>query len=100
MSDSRSKLQALLRLARDQKISRIVIEHKDRLTRFNFSIYQTYFESHGVTVEWMEDVLPKSYESELVEDMLSLLASFSAKIYGRKSADRRKAKKEAKHEAG
>jgi len=99
MSDSRSKLQTMLKLARDKKISKVVVEHKDRLCRFNFSIYQTYFESHGVTVEWMEDVLQKSYESELVEDMLSLLASFSAKIYGRRSADRRKAKKkETEHE--
>ena len=35
-----------------------------------------------------------------VEALLSLLASFSAKIYGKRSAFRRKAKKEAEHEAG
>lgn len=93
MSDSRPKLLRLLELAREKKISKVVVEHKDRLCRFNFSIYEIYFESHGVIVEWMEDVLPKSYESELVEDMLSLLASFSAKIYGKRSAERRKAKK-------
>ena len=39
-----------------------------------------------------EEVLPKSYEAELVEDMLSLLSSFSAKIYGKRSAERRKQK--------
>ncbi len=38
----------------------------------------------------MESVLPKSYEAELVEDILSLMASFSAKIYGKRSAERRK----------
>lgn len=46
----------------------------------------------AVAVEWCEEVLPKSYEAELVEDMLSLLSSFSAKIYGRRSAERRKKK--------
>lgn len=34
----------------------------------------------------------KTYEAELVEDMLSLMASFSAKNYGKRSAERRKNK--------
>lgn len=37
-------------------------------------------------------VLPKSYEAELIEDMLSLMASFSAKIYGKRSTERKKNK--------
>lgn len=40
----------------------------------------------------MEETLPKIYEAELVEDMLSLMASFSAKIYGKRSAERSKNK--------
>jgi predicted site-specific integrase-resolvase len=48
---------------------------------------------YGVQVEWLEDVLPKSYEAELVEDMVSLMASFSAKVYGKRSAENRKKKK-------
>ena len=37
----------------------------------------------------------KAYEQELVEDILSLMASFSAKIYGKRSSqNRRKAEKE------
>jgi predicted site-specific integrase-resolvase len=47
-----------------------------------------------VKIEMVEDVLGKSYESELVEDILSLMASFSAKIYGRRShKNRQKAEK-------
>ena len=92
MNDNRPKLHRLFDLAIERKINRVVIEHKDRLARFNFSIFVRLFESHGVAVEWCEEVLPKSYEAELVEDMLSLLSSFSAKIYGRRSAERRKKK--------
>lgn len=92
MNDNRPKLHRLFDLAIEHKINRLVIEHKDRLARFNFSIFVRLFESHGVAVEWCEEVLPKSYEAELVEDMLSLLSSFSAKIYGRRSAERRKKK--------
>jgi len=90
MNDNRPKLHKLIDLAVEQKVNRLVIEHKDRLARFNFGIFVKLFESHGVAVEWCEEVLPKSYEVELVEDMLSLLSSFSAKIYGKRSAERRK----------
>jgi predicted site-specific integrase-resolvase len=54
-----------------------------------------YQRSHrGVEIECVEEVFPKSFENELVEDMLSLLSSFSSKIYGKRSADRRRKKKE------
>lgn len=80
----------LFQLVANHQITQVVVEHKDRLCRFNFGVYQKFFESHGVKIELIEEVLPKSYEAELVEDMLSLMASFSAKIYGKRSADRRK----------
>lgn len=96
MTDTRAKMLRLFELATKGEISRVVVEHKDRLARFNFNIFQKFFESHGVTVEWIDDVLPKSYEAELVEDMVSLMASFSAKVYGKRSAENRKRKKTEK----
>jgi predicted site-specific integrase-resolvase len=50
------------------------------------------FTDHGVSVECIEAVLGQSFEAELVKDMLTLMASFSAKIYGKRSANNRKAK--------
>jgi len=90
MNDSRSKLHQLMRLVFDKKISRVIIEHKDRLSRFNFNIFKVFFESYGVIIECVEDKLPKSFEDELVDDMLTLMASFSAKIYGKRGAENRK----------
>ncbi len=43
-------------------------------------------------IEVLEELLPKSYEAELVEDLVSLMASMSAKIYGRRSAENRRKK--------
>jgi putative resolvase len=96
MNDGRAKLHRLFKLAIDRQISRVVVEHKDRLTRFAFGVFEVFFKSHGIEVEWLEDVLPKSYEAELVEDMISLMSSFSARIYGRRSAENQRKKKEAK----
>lgn len=90
MSDTRPKLNRLFQLVAKHEVTKVVVEYKDRLTRFNFGVYQTFFESHGVAIECIEEVLPKSYEAELVEDMISMMSSFSAKIYGRRSAERRK----------
>ena len=93
MTDTRPKLLKLFDLAVKKAITRVVIEHKDRLTGFNFNVFSTFFASHGVKVEWLENVLPKSYEAELVEDMVSLMSSFSAKVYGKRSAENRRKKK-------
>lgn len=87
MNDNRSKLKRLFHLGSSHLINKIVIEHRDRLTRFNYSYLEAFFSSHGVVIEVLEETLPKSYEAELVEDLISLMASMSAKIYGKRSAE-------------
>lgn len=94
MSDTRSKLHRVCDLAEKRKFSKIIVEHKDRLTRFNYKIYERYFKSLGIEIIIVEQTLPKSYEAELVEDIMSLVASSSSKVYGKRSAENRKKKKE------
>lgn len=43
-----------------------------------------------MAIECLEERLPKSFEDELVDDMLTLMASFSSKIYGKRGAANRK----------
>lgn len=95
MSENRPRLRKLFGLVNDHKIDRVVVEHKDRLSRFGFGLLEAYFNSHGVEIEWTDEMLGKSYEEELVEDILSLMASFSARIYGKRSAENRKRAKES-----
>ena len=87
MSDTRAKLNRLCDVAAKKEISKVIVEHKDRLTRFNFKIYERYFKSLGVEIIIVEQTLPKSYEAELVEDIMSLVASSSSKVYGKRSAE-------------
>lgn len=96
MSDKRPKLLKLFELAETKQINKIIVEHKDRLTRFMYNIFLCYFNSYGVQIEFVEEVLPKSFENELVEDMLSLLSSFSAKIYGKRAAQNKQNKQPVK----
>lgn len=93
MSDSRPKLRSMFDLVKNKEIDKVIMEHKDRLTKFNFQFFEDLFASHDVKIEWMEEVLGKRYEDELVEDMLTLMSSFSNKIYWKRSAENRKKKK-------
>ena len=85
MNDNRPKLKALIEAARRGDFTKLVIEHKDRLTRFNYKTYEFFFKQLGVEVVCVEQAPPKSFEAELAEDMLALTAAYSAKIYGERS---------------
>ena len=98
MSSNRVRLRKLFKLAVQGKIDRVVVENKDRLARFYFDVFVVFFESHGVSVKWVNDALSKTYEEELVGDIVALMSSFSARIYGRRSAENRRKKKEAETE--
>ena len=86
MCDTRSKLQQLFKFVSNREVDKVVVENKDRLTRFNFNFLNQFFASHDVEIEWVNEVLGKSYEEELVEDILSLMSSFSNELREQKKA--------------
>lgn len=96
MNDKRKKLRKLMKLAREHKFSKLVIERCDRLTRFNYEFLVEYFESHGVQIEYLDTVLGTSFESDLVKDILSIIMVFSAKLYGKRSKENKLKMKELK----
>lgn len=89
LNDNRSGFIRLTNLIIQGKVNKLVIEHKDRLTRFQFNLIKKMFESCGCEVIVING-LDVSNEEELAADIMSLLASFSGKFYGRRSAERRK----------
>ena len=93
LNDNRSGFIKLTDLIIKQKVNKLVIEHKDRLTRFQFKFIKKMFESYGCEVIVING-MDVSDTEELAADMMSLLASFSGKFYGKRSAERRKKKKD------
>lgn len=95
LSDTRAGFLKLTNLVISKKVTKIIIEHKDRLTRFQFNFIKMMYESYGVEIICVEknDV---SEEEELVNDLMMLMASFSGKLYGKRSAKRRKENKKTK----
>lgn len=93
LSDTRHGFVKLMELVIAKKISKVVIEHKDRLTRFQYNLIERFFNSYGVQIERVDTGEDVSEEEELVNDIMMLMASFSVN-YGKRSAKRRKQKKE------
>jgi len=84
LNDSRPKLLALLK---DTSITRIVVEHKDRLTRFGANYLETLFETQGRALEVVN--LAENDKEDLLADLSSVIYSFCARLYGQRRAKRK-----------
>ena len=86
LNDKRPQLQKLLKMVCNYEVRNIYITYKDRLTRFGYHYLETMFLAHNVNIIIVKDEnAEKSVQEELVEDMMSLIASFSGKLYGMRS---------------
>lgn len=82
LNDKRKKLQELLQLVMEDKVHRVFITYKDRLTHFGFHYLETIFQAKGVEIVVMkQDIEKVSVEKELMNDLMSLITSFSGKLY-------------------
>lgn len=89
LNDKRKGFVQLCNLAAEGKINKVVIEHKDRLTRFQFNLIEFFFKSYGVDIE-VVDNKECSEQEELVNDIMMLLASFNGKYYSLRAQENRK----------
>ncbi|MBM3237878.1 IS607 family transposase [Candidatus Poribacteria bacterium] len=85
LNDKRKGLIQLISLAEEEKISDIVITFKDRLTRFSYNYLEQFFSFLGVKIHVLNYDDKETLEQELVKDLLSIVTSFSGKLYGMRS---------------
>lgn len=85
VNDQRPQFLALLA---DSSISHIVVEHKDRCSRFGVAYIQTLLSTQGrelVIINEAEDG-----QEDLMQDFVAIITSFCARLYGRRRASRKK----------
>jgi predicted site-specific integrase-resolvase len=82
-------LLRLLQMIMDRRISRLVLENKDRLLRFGAELVFRLCASQEIEVVVVDD-LPRSFEADLARDVLEIITVFSSRLYGARSAGRRK----------
>ena len=85
LNDGRPKLLRILRMVGERQVDVMLVEYKDRLTRFGFNYLSEYANSYGARIETVFDDVKKDAMQELMEDMISIVQSFSAKLYGRRT---------------
>ena len=86
---NRPKFNQLLRMIKNDEVERVVVSHKDRLMRFEYEMFESICQMHHVQIVVL-DQSNQELEKELLEDFISLITSFSEKIYGKRSHKNKK----------
>jgi len=84
VNDARPKL---LKLLTDPTIRVIVVEHKDRLTRFGFNYLEQLLAMQGRQIEVIN--LAENGKEDLIQDLVSIVTSFCARLYGQRRSKRK-----------
>jgi predicted site-specific integrase-resolvase len=83
LNDNRPKLQDLLI---DKNIDIILVEHKDRLTRFGFNYIEKLLLINNRKIEVVNNLTDN--KEDLIQDFISIITSFCARIYGQRRSKR------------
>ena len=95
LNDNRTELKKLLDMVMNDEVDRIFILYKDRLTRFGFNYLEQICNKFGTKIIVIsEEIQEKSIQEELAEDIISIIHSFSGKLYGIRNKIKEKIDKE------
>ncbi|GHT03005.1 hypothetical protein AGMMS50276_33080 [Synergistales bacterium] len=78
-------LKRLLDDVLKEKVSRLVITHKDRLLRFGAELVFAICEARNVEVVIINQGEDTTFEEDLANDVLEIITVFSARLYGARS---------------
>ena len=85
MNEKRKGFNQLLELVLRDQVSKVVVVYEDRLTRFGFDTLKKTFEKHGTEIEVLNQIELKSPQQEMADDLITIIARFSGKLYGLRS---------------
>ncbi len=80
------KRPGLVKLLADPEVSMIVVEHQDRLTRFGFNYIELFMKSRDCRIEVINEAA--NDKEDLMQDFVSLVTSFTARLYGLRRSKR------------
>ena len=80
----------MVSLLKDKSIKLIIVEHKDRLTRFGFNYIETLLENENRKIEVINVInYSENHKEDFVADFVSIITSFCAIIYGQRRTKRK-----------
>jgi len=81
----RKELIQLLEDVSNRKVSKIYVTYEDRLARFGFDLISWFCKKFGTEIVVVNGSEYTSPQEELVKDLIAIITSFSAKLYGLRS---------------
>lgn len=93
LNTNRKGLWRLIQDSKKSQFSAILINCKDRLTRFGYKYLEKYLSEFNVKIICINKLDDKTPESELVEDLVAIVHSFSGKLYRMRRTENKKNRK-------
>ena len=87
VDDNRKQLNKLFI---DKNYNTLIVEHKDRLTRFGFNYINILFNELGKHIEVVNET--DNDKNDLMQDMISMVTSMCARYYGLRKGKRKRDK--------
>ena len=84
MNFDRKQFKILLNEILDFKVGKLYITYKDRLSRISFDMFKRLFSEFGCEVIVINDTDEKTDETEIFEEIISMLHCFSMRMYSRR----------------
>jgi putative resolvase len=71
----------IMQMVERREVGLLIVAHKDRFVRFGFDYFSAFAEDHGceIRVANQEQLSP---QQEMVEDLMSIVHTFSCRLYG------------------
>ena len=89
INNDRKEFFKLLDEVMDYKVDKVIIAHKDRLSRVGFSFFEKLFKRFGTEIVVVSEVGNKKLDAEGVfEEIVSLLHCFSMKLYSKRKNEK------------
>lgn len=81
MNEDRKGFNKLCLDVMENKIDTIFISYKDRLTRFGYGYLENWFGKFGTKIVYINFTREEDFQTELTEDLISIIHHFSMKMY-------------------
>lgn len=100
MNEDRKSFNSMLDLVCNNQIDTIFVSYKDRLTRFGFNYIENLCSRFGTKVEVVNLTREEDFQTELVQDLISIIHHFSMKMYSNRRKELKKTKNYLEKERG
>lgn len=99
INDKRKNFWKMMEFIKENHIPFLIVEFHDRLTRFGLEYVKALLKEYGAELITVESKMSKDKMHELVEDLITIITSFTTRIYGVRSQKFKKIKEILEDEA-